>query len=201
MSKPPVPYEEIAAEQKSAAVAKDLSAIAKDEEVIAKSREGVKNGILNYLNAACRQGQALRRICGHEQVSFGFIEGLKDKLPWGKDVRTAWETAAARVNLSHTFEGKVLTWDDVPVESRKRILQQAELLKIAERGPANEPVERLEIFARVRVGIVKLKEDYLKSLNEKPLAERSESQLEAFMDDTEWVPQAREQVKELLKSK
>jgi hypothetical protein len=204
MSKPesttlvPVAYEDFSEAQRKAAIEKDLKSIRADEVIVQRSRTNVKREVVNYLNACIRQGDALIRICGHQQVNFAFVKDMEARLPWGESTKEALEIAQSRVALAKRFEGQIKSYEDISLEFRKGILQQVELLTHVERQASDSDSEPIERFATWMAGISRFKQDLLKCWDEKPLEKRSPAQLKSFLSDTEWLALERNRAKELL---
>ena len=193
-------YEEFAPAQRRQAVDKELELVCQAEATIKLNQATLEKTVVSTVNAHWQQGAALQRACGHEQITFGFVKNIMDKLPWGENPREVFETARARVALTCKIPKPIKNWQDIPLEARRAVLQQMELLTITERaalgdGLAPAPKDPFTFFLQ---DVTRLKQSLLKCVREKPLAERTPVQLQDFLADTQWLEEQREVARSLL---
>lgn len=200
------PYEEFAPAQRRKAIDKDLAAINADEGVVACARDRIDSSILAIAKALRRQGEALQRICGHDQITFPFIRGIQEKLPWGAGLsgdertRQIFAVAKKRVALTCKIEGEITDWQSIDREARKDILQQIELLSVGDRsemGDGEAPAPR-DPFTFFLNDVGRLKQSLQKCVRERPLEERTPQQLKDFLEETNWVDDQRRLAQEIL---
>ena len=206
-------YVERADKERRKAVAEGLKAIARDEKIVQKGLATIDRAIADTVNGMRRQGDALQSICGHNQVTFQFVKDMvcsgKAKLPWGdgtaskENLQTVFETARHRVAIAARIPGDIASWKDVAIEARRAVLCQIELLTVCGRGlledgVAPRPNDGLMFVFR---NLGRLKHDYLKCIRLEPLEKRSRTQLEDFLEDTEWIEDQRKKAAGLLKGK
>jgi hypothetical protein len=193
-------YEDDAAKLDRKAVEADLRLICRDEKQIIKSRDNIKSEMVEILNAAIRQGLALQRICKHEQVSFSFIEKVRDKLPWGDDLKSVFETAKKRVAFAHGIGKEIKSLDDLQPEGKKQLLLLLGIAPQQNRDGEGEAPQHDDPFTGAISSLLSFKQDFLKVLKLKPLEERTKPQLRHFIEDTEWLVEMRKQAERLLEA-
>lgn len=194
-------YEEFVPAQRRRAVESDLAAIARDEEVIKTERKNVETSVLKIAKAIVRQGEALQRICGHEQITFPFVRALQERLPWGDDPRKAFEIARKRVAATCKVEGRISNLDDLSPEARRHVLQQIELLAVCERPQLTE-AETADSHDPILFFVsdaLRLKQSLQKCWRDKPMEQHSKAQLRDFLSSTQWLADERERATTLLR--
>lgn len=195
-------YEDASAVQRRAAIDADVEKINSLEKVVFEGKHELRNLIVKVVNAEIEQGSALQRICGHQQVNFSFIKEMAERLPWGDKTKTALEVASGRVSLARLFENKPVTWKDISEKHEmKCVLQQVELLMPGTRGDADLATEPLPQFTVFLAGFSKFKQVLQKCWAEKPLEQRSKTQLESFVSDTMWIVEEHAKAQKILESK
>lgn len=191
-------YEDVAAKQDRKALLADAKLICKDEKLIVGKRKVINASIVDVINAIVRQGEALQRMCKHEQVSFSFINGIADQLPWGKDAREVFDLAKRRVAIASNLKGGIKSLDDIAPDNRRQILLHLGMLTSGERDSGGAAPAISDPFSNFLTDVVKLKQELQKCERITPLETRSKSQLEDFLADTQWIDDYRKQAKKLL---
>lgn len=192
-----ISYEEISLVQRKGALDAELKSIAKDQEIVEANKDMVNASMVKIINACWRQGAALQRACGHEQVTFAFIKGIKDKLPWGSDDREVFALAKGRIALSAKLKKEVKKWDELPPDFRRDVLQQMELLTPQERsamGPAQNIRNPLVLFLS---DMTRLKQSLQKTIRLTPMEEWTDIERDEFLKDTQWIADERDHAAKL----
>lgn len=198
-TQPPIPYQDFSESQRKEAVATELAAIAADEKVIVKKRQSVNDGIVAIINAFFRQGGALQRACGHQQVTFSFIQTVADRLPWGKDPKAVFERARRSIAITCRLEKEIEKWEDISADSRKAILTQLELLAVVGRDSMGPVMRTNDPFVAWLADITRAKQGFQKACRMAPLETRPHEQIEEFLADTQWIADERAKAESLLK--
>lgn len=191
-------YEDMAVKQDKKALIADAKLICKDEKVIVAKRRVISASIIDVINAIVRQGEALQRMCKHEQVSFSFINSIADQLPWGKDAREVFELAKRRVAIASKLKGGITSLDEIAPDNRRQILLHLGFLTSGERDSGGAAPQLSDPFSNFLNDVVKLKQELQKCDRITPLEGRSKGQLETFLADTQWIDDYRKQAKKLL---
>lgn len=201
-------YPAAAAEQRRAAQAADLASIRDLEGRITAQRGTMYDSLVDILNALREQGEALRRIQGGDQLDFDFLIPLQHSFPpeWG-DKKS--QHAQFRISLSKLMPAPLTRWEEVPVDIRKRVINQLELITVpglASAGPAagissgGVGAPRLDEFTEFLKHMTKYKQDWVRLMGQRKLEELEPDSLQSFVDDTEWIAQERARAMKLLKS-
>lgn len=191
-------YEDLAVKQDKKALVADAKLICKDEKLIVGKRKVIAASIVDVINAIVRQGEALQRMCKHEQVSFSFINSIADQLPWGKDAREVFELAKRRVAIASNLKGGISSLEEIAPDNRRQILLHLGFLTSGERDGGGPAPRISDPFSNFLTDVVKLKQDLQKCERIAPLESRSKAQLETFLEDTQWIDEYRKQAKKLL---
>lgn len=198
MSKALEQYEDLAVKQDRKALMADAKLICKDEKVIAGKRKVLNATIVDVINAMVRQGEALQRMSKHEQVSFSFINSIAEQLPWGKDAREVFDMAKRRVAFASNLKGEIRSLEDIAPDSRRQIFLHLGLLSSGERDSGGPAPQVSDPFSKFLTDVIKLKQELQKCDRVSPLQDRSKTELENFLSDTQWVDDYRKQAKKLL---
>ena len=154
------------------------------------TKGAVECAFVAMVNDMRSQGELLKEIAGHAQISFQFFQYVKDELPFD------FKVAHARVLLANKLPGPVESFDDAR-EVYRQVLEQAQLLP-KEAGGEDRHLLATPIAVRFLNTMKLLKQDWQKTKRTSPIEEWPADQLRDYLSVTDWVDEDRNLAKALL---